>query len=140
MLGRFTQPPGDGNCLRRRGLSPQVEFSGMTHFTAHNVVGLLKVLQLNVNDRVVKNLRVYSSQGISHLRQRLPLDPYAIQTSQADVPIGLHSYRLIEFRREWKIEFQYIGGMQLIAPIAVLEHWSLLAISSSIPVLANDLP
>src|SRR3984957_778450 len=138
MFRAIFQAPGDGHCFRRRSLATQVELSGTPHFPAYDEIRFLKILQFHVDDWIVQNLGVRRAKCIGHFGQRLALYTYALHAAKRNVTVGLHGHGLIEFRRERKAQLQHIGGVYLIAPVAMFESCVLLVIPSSVSVLADD--
>src|ERR1700723_1062743 len=138
MFRAVFEASGDGHSFRRRSLATQVKLSRAPYLPAYNEIGLLKILQFHIYDRIVEYFPVDRPQRVGHFRKRLALYPYAFHATKCNVTIGLDGHGLIEFRREWKAQLQHICRINLIAPVAMLQCCRLLVITSSVFVLADD--
>src|SRR5260370_19894612 len=102
------QAAGNGHRLCDARISAQIEFSRVSHFTAHNEVRFLKILQLHVDYWVVQNLGVGASQQINQLWYRFSIYLDAFHAAKGYISVRLDGHSLIELRRERKTQFQKI--------------------------------
>src|ERR1700731_1704560 len=130
------QAARNGHRLCDARISAQIEFSRVSHFTAHDEIRFLKILQLHVDYWVVQNLGVGAPQQINQFRYRLSIHLDAFHAAKGDISVRLDGHSLIELRCERKTQFQNIRGMQLIPAFAVLQH-RCLSVFSVVPASAR---
>src|SRR5438105_3378050 len=139
MFRGVAQTTRNGYCLRGCSVFSKLKLAGVAHLAAHNEKGLFKILQLHIDGWIVQYFGVRRPQRIRHFGQGLSFHLHVFDAAQGDVSVGLHSHRLVEFRRKRKLECQDVGRMQLIAPVAVLQDARLAVVVGCTFAVASDL-
>ena len=107
----------DGNCLGCGQVVSQVVLPGFRHLAGDNEVCLLKILEVDVDDRIVQDFRVGSFDRVAGLRHSHPQDADASGALEGDIAVRLHRNRLVELRRQGKVKIQNVAAIYSIARI-----------------------
>src|ERR1700674_3266668 len=109
-----------GYSLRHRGVPAQFIFAGMADLSTSDKMWLLKVLELNGDNGIMKGFGIGIPNRFRCLGNRLSFHVEITYTEQSYVPVRLDSCRLVKFRTYRKIKVDDVALTQLVSRIPSL--------------------
>src|ERR1700733_8446520 len=120
-LGGRHKATSDRNRFGGGGVVTQIILAGFGYLPSDDEEGLLKVLQVHVNDGIVKSTRVSFLYRLGDLRYRHLLHKDASDIKQSDISVRLDCDRLIQLRRQRERDIEDVISHHLVARIALLQ-------------------
>ena len=121
-FGLWSKSSSDADTFRDGCVVSQIVLAGFTDLAGNREIGPLEVLQIDVNDGIVKRSDVGFLDRLYDFWNSHALYVYVGTAVQAYVTVWLYRNGLIEFRGKRERKTQHILTLDLITRISLFEH------------------